>query len=349
MAWGNRIRLAVGAIGVFLSAAAMGAPGPGPSADSPTPKDFGTLSTDLAGEARAGQSSDDLVHLTEPLRLALAELAEDPAAATAGEIPEVSSPDLRPRRLPFLGEEARKLGYELPLPFGAGGVYYHLSRQIDVTEVRLGRNGAPLEAVSDFVDLGSEAKVDNVNVKFDVWLLPFLNVYAIAGYIDNQADTRLDVTLPPLVAGGEERRRSVTVPTALEGSVGGLGVTLAGGYKSLFFAGDVNAARADLGFDDDFDAVVSSLRVGWNGKLGSYPFRLWANTTYWDTAAVASGSIADPDGGTLTFEVDQGPTYPWTYGIGAQIDIRPAFNVAADFGSDFNGGWYVAIVPVFRF
>jgi hypothetical protein len=349
MASGNRIWLAAGAIGVLLATAAGAATESGLGAGTPYPLDFRAGGTQAAGDMTA-EGPDDLAHLTEPLRLALAELAESAgAAATAAEAPGVSSPDVRPRRLPFLGEEARKRGYELPLPFGAGGVYYHLSRQIDVTEVRLGRNGAPLEAVNDFVDLGSEAVVDNVNVKFDVWLLPFLNVYAIAGYIDNQADTRLDVTLPPLVAGGEERRRSVTVPTALEGSVGGLGVTLAGGYKSLFFAGDVNAARADLGFDDDFDAVVSSLRVGWNGKLGSYPFRLWANTTYWDTAAVASGSIADPDGGTLTFEVDQGPTYPWTYGIGAQVDIRPAFNVAADFGADFNGGWYVAIVPVFRF
>src|SRR4249920_2960102 len=76
------------------------------------------------------------------------------------------------RMLPFLGEEARKLGHELPEPFGVGFVY---------------------------ANLGSSADVDNVNVKLDAWLLPFLNVYGIVGKIKNKSDTHLEVTLPPLL------------------------------------------------------------------------------------------------------------------------------------------------------
>ena len=57
--------------------------------------------------------------------------------------------------LPFLGEEARKRGYELPEPFGVGFVYYKLMRDIDVTDLRLARDGAPLTSVSQFADLGS--------------------------------------------------------------------------------------------------------------------------------------------------------------------------------------------------
>ncbi len=332
---------------IMLVTATAGAAPPGQAPDGPPAPN---LRLGLAG-INDPTAAESLTQLSESFRLELAKAPIDAEAAMPGMdgAAVVPTDTARQHRLPFLGQAARDAGYELPLTYGAGGVYYYLSRAIDITEVRVGRNGASVAPVPDFIDLGSNASVNNLNVKFDVWLLPFLNVYAIAGYIWNEADTRLDVTLPSLIPGGPPRRRSLELPTELQGTVGGLGVTLAGGYKSLFFAGDVNVARADLGFDDKFDAIVSSLRVGWNGKAGSRPLRLWLNSTYWDTATVARGSVADPDGGILDFEVDQGPSYPWTYGVGAQYDIRPAFNLAADIGWDFNGGWYLALVPVFRF
>lgn len=254
------------------------------------------------------------------------------------------------RKLPFLGDLARSRGIELPLPLGVGAVYYYLSRDIAVSDVRVGRDGAPPASAGDFAQLGSTSSVHNLNVKFDVWLLPFVNVYAIAGYISNKSETTIDVTLPPLSPKGPTRPRRMTVPTSLTGSVGGLGTTLAGGYRSFFAALDVNVARADLGFDDDFKATVTSLRAGWNGTLGERPLRVWANTTYWDTFATATGTVADPDdGSSLHFEVDQGPAHPWTFGGGMVYSPRRWLDLSADFGTDLHGGWYVAIVPVVRF
>jgi len=252
--------------------------------------------------------------------------------------------------LPFLGEEARKRGIELPATFGIGVVYYHLDRAIDISDVRVGRNGEAPQSVSDFAQLGSSSRVDNVNLKADVWILPFLNLYAIVGGIWNESQTTIDVTLPPLLPGGAPRQRTLTVPTEMTGTVGGLGMTVAGGYGPLFFAADVNAARADLGFDDEFKAVVTSVRAGWNGRAGSRPFRAWVNATYWDTFAEATGNVADPDGGgTLSFEVDQGPAHPWTFGVGSAYSPTRWLDIAVDTGTDFDGGWYIAVVPVFRF
>jgi hypothetical protein len=254
------------------------------------------------------------------------------------------------RRLPFLGHLARDRGIELPLPFGAGLVYYYLDRDIAVSDVRVASAGAPLSSVGDFVQFGAKAKVSNLNAKFDVWLLPFVNVYAIAGYVWNDSETTVALSLPALRPGGEPRRRVMTVPTSLEGAVGGLGMTVAGGYRSFFAAADINGARADLGFDDKFQAVVTSLRAGWHGRAGERPFRVWANATYWDTFATASGTIADPDtGGALSFEVDQGPAHPWTYGLGMQYSARKWLDLAFDAGTDLKGGYYLAIVPVVRF
>jgi len=254
------------------------------------------------------------------------------------------------RRLPFLAEEARKRGIDLPRPFGIGVVYYHLDRAIEITDVRVGREGTPPTSVPDAVVFGADSKVDNANLKVDVWLLPFLNVYAIAGYIWNESHTVVDVTLPPLLSGDSPRRRRLEAPTSLTGSVAGLGLTLAGGYGPFFFAADCNGARADLGFDDRFKAVVTSIRAGWFGEVGGRPLRVWFNGTDWNTFATATGTVTDPDdGSSLSFEVDQGPAHPTTYGIGASYSPSPSWELSLDSGSDFDGGWYVALVPVFRF
>ena len=280
----------------------------------------------------------------------LATLAAPASPQDAGSDPAPTTGVTPGRKLPFLAHLATDRGIELPRPFGAGAVYYYVSRDIKVTDVRVGLDGAPPASTGEFAQFSTTSSVHNFNAKFDVWLLPFVNVYAIAGVVSNQSQTTVEVLLPSPKPGGEVRRRRVTIPTSLDGSVGGLGTTLAGGYRHFFGALDINAAQADLGFDDRFKAVVTSLRAGWHGKAGDRTLRIWGNVTYWDTFATASGTIADPDGaGTLRFEVDQGPLHPWTWGAGLQYSRRRWLDIAADAGTDFRGGWYVAIVPVIRF
>ena len=131
--------------------------------------------------------------------------------------------------------------------------------------------------------------------------------------------------------------------------MGGIGITLAGGYGPYFMTYDANFDQADLGFDDRFKAVVTSIRGGWNGTAGARPLRVWASVTDWNTFATATGTVADPDGGTLAFEVDQGPSYRYTYGLGGQYSATRWGEVAVDVGTDGHGGWYLALVPVFRF
>lgn len=252
--------------------------------------------------------------------------------------------------LPLMGDEARKRGITLPLPFGAGLVFYHLARDIKISDVRVGVNGAPPTSVSEFAALGSTANVNNLNAKLDAWILPFVNVYAVVGYVWNTSTTRIDVTLPPLLPNGPTRRYHFEIPTEIQGSVGGVGLTLAGGYGPYFMAYDVNAIQADLGFDNRFKGVISSIRAGWYGETGRKPIRAWVNVTDWNTFATATGTATDPGtGNALSFEVDQGPVYRYTYGVGSQYGALKWLDLAVDGGTDFHGGWYLALVPVIRF
>jgi hypothetical protein len=251
--------------------------------------------------------------------------------------------------LPFMADLATSRGIELPLPFGVGIVYYHLERDIEVKDVRVGRNGAPPTSVSDFASLSADSKVDNLNFKLDAWILPFVNLYAIVGVVWNESNTRLDVTLPPILPGNPDRQFTLEVPTEIQGDVEGVGMTVAGGYPPYFLVVDVNASQANLGFDDKLQATIVSTRGGWTGKVRGLETQVWLGGTFWDTFATPTGTVTDPDGGTLRFEVDQGPRWPWTFSLGSHVMFTRQIELAVDLGTDFHGGWTLALIPVLRF
>jgi hypothetical protein len=58
---------------------------------------------------------------------------------------------------------------------------------------------------------------------------------------------------------------------------------VAGGYRSVFVLGDLNSSQTDLGFDDRFQALVATVRAGWNGRILDTPVRLWLGGMYWGT------------------------------------------------------------------
>ena len=261
--------------------------------------------------------------------------------------PSPSAPSTEPwyARLPLLAEEARRRGHELPLPFGGALVLTVLDdRKIEVTDVRIGVENDPAQSVSEFVDLGSTSEVFNANLKFDAWILPFLNVYAMAGYVHNESRTHARVTLLPGLIESE-----TDIETSLDGVVGGVGLTLAGGYEQFYFVADCNYNRADLGFDDEFTALIASVRAGWNGRFGDLPLQLWVGVGNWDTAATAKGHGELSNGSRLVFEADQEPKTNWMYDVGANLEFSKRFQFVIDVGADFEGGMYAVLGPTWRF
>jgi len=248
-------------------------------------------------------------------------------------------------RLPLLAEEARKRGHELPLPFGAAVVITGLDgRKIEVTDTRIALDDNPGQSISNFVDLGSTSQVFNANLKFDAWVLPFLNVYALVGYVHNNSLTHAQVTVLPGGPGSE-----TDIETELDGLVGGVGLTLAGGYRQFFAVVDYNYNKADLGFDENFTASIASLRAGWMGKISDHPTQIWVGVGNWDTAATAKGHGELEDGTRFSFEADQKPKTNWMYDIGASFEVSKRFQLVVDIGADFDGGYLFVIAPTYRF
>jgi len=240
-----------------------------------------------------------------------------------------------PYTLPFLADTAVKRGYELPLPLGISGVFYYVERDIEITDVRVGINGAPLQSASHFLDLGSTSHVSVALSRFDAWLLPFLDVYGLLGYVSNNTTTRGTVAVPTLGPGPGVRSFNVSATTHLDGFVGGAGFILAGGYRELFVMGDVNYSQTDIGFDDRFRALIGSVRTGWNGKILDVPTRFWVGGMYWGTRSTAKATIDVPNVGRVKFEADQGPVHPLNATIGASVTLFRRWDAFLEYG--FNG------------
>jgi hypothetical protein len=263
--------------------------------------------------------------------------------------PSGTDASVEPKRwssfLPLMSDVATKRGYELPLPFGVSAIYNYIQRDIEVTDLRIGPAGSPPRSVSRFVDLGSDSRVNVGLTRFDTWLLPFVNVYGLAGYVDNHSVTRGTVTLP----GPGGRTFNFKAETDLEGFVGGLGLTLAGGYENFFLMGDVNWSQTDIGFDDEFRAIVASARAGWHGKISRMPVRFWAGVMYWDTVNTAKATVEVPGEGLIRFEADQGPANPWNASVGASVGLSRRWECFAEYGFNFDDVKVIATGITFRF
>ncbi len=252
--------------------------------------------------------------------------------------------------LPLMAEEATKRGYDLPLPFGISTVFTGLvNRDIDVTDVRVGVNGASPQSVKQFLDFGTTSTVFNANVKLDAWVFPFLNVYFLAGYVNNESTVRANITVPRPGPIPGNFQFTKNIKTHLEGFVGGGGMTLVGGYKDFFLVGDANYSQTDMGFDDSFKALTATIRAGYQATLGDFPLRVWIGQGYWDTTNTARGHADVPGLGRIEFEADQGPTYPWMTDFGANLEITKEFGAVLDFGTDWHDGYLFVVNPTYRF
>jgi hypothetical protein len=107
---------------------------------------------------------------------------------------EVESKPAWRRALPLFGDVARERGYELPLPFGVTANFMYIDTDFKVDSISIGLGGAPPAEVS-FLDFDEDrASAKTTTMRFDAWLLPFLNVYGVVGY--TWANSALDSRFP---------------------------------------------------------------------------------------------------------------------------------------------------------
>ena len=156
---------------------------------------------------------------------------------------------------PFLGQGAYKKGFDIPYPAGIMGNYMWLKQNLVFDNLQLGIKtdelDIPLTDV-DFVEFGENINTSySINVRPDLWILPFLNVYGIFGFGESHTETNVifPVELLSIVDQG--------IRTA------GIGIMGAGGIGPVWFSVDANWtwSKPDL-LDEPVLVNVLGLRFG---------------------------------------------------------------------------------------
>ncbi|HDG1683345.1 TPA: hypothetical protein PFE14_003827 [Kluyvera ascorbata] len=290
--------------------------------------------------------------------------------------PAAAAPEESHSVLPFLGDEARKRGYELPLPFGLNINYMNIRQNIDVDSINF--NGLSLKGHS--LDNAFKINVGNTRersktetVKLDAWLLPFMNVYGLVGYTDGHSVSQIgvDVLGPhghsiPLAPKYKNQLQNLAFQLDFKGTTYGVGTTLVGGVGNWFTAFDANytQTRFDI-LDGSIDAFTISPRIGYRFNtpgndtlhLPSGKLNLWVGTMYQDVQQEFKGSLSDltmpsaalQDMVNLAnkdnkgrFDVKQHLSSPWNVLVGAQYELTRNFNVTTEIGFADRNSFFVA-------
>lgn len=263
----------------------------------------------------AGSIQDDYVDPVQELWLSEETTLEMYAQANPTKEPERFEIDNPPEKeedttqplvpwLPIWGQEAREEGYDLPLPIGLSftGLVQHQVPKIENLKFGFGdpkaRPGIDLQ--------GSKVVSATALVRADVWLFPFLNVYGFGGAIHGNADISINVRDFNL-GGVPVDGFTLNIEDDYTGVTGGLGMTLAGGYKQYFGSLDANYSKAKLDFlDGKLDVTTVTARTGIlvdSEKYGNGS--TWLGVMYLDLYERLHGSIDVPVGpGTRRLNYD---------------------------------------------
>jgi len=188
---------------------------------------------------------------------------------------------------PILGQGAYKKGFDIPYPAGLMANFMWLQQNLVFDNMQLGVKtdnvDIPLTPV-DFIEFGENINTSYAyNVRPDLWVLPFLNVYGIFG--GGQSNTEVNIIAPISLLSIVDQ----DIRTA------GVGIMGAGGIGPIWFSVDANWtwSKPEL-LDKPVQVNVLGIRFGHTFTFKDKPERniaLWAGAMSMKMSSETSGEI----------------------------------------------------------
>jgi hypothetical protein len=152
-----------------------------------------------------------------------------------------------PYALPIWGEKATKKGFHLPYSAGISINYFWQQSDIVINNLEVGFNNGPkynLDQIVRFND--SYVTASALNVRPDIWLFPFLNVYAILGKANTSTNINAGIWLPDPVTNVWSEVLPFSTKAEFNATTFGFGMTPTIGVGGGWLALDMNVAWTDI-------------------------------------------------------------------------------------------------------
>jgi hypothetical protein len=186
-------------------------------------------------------------------------------------------------KLPLLGKKASAKGFDLPYNTGVMLNTLIAKQKVLISDLKVGVNNSELVPL-DFIKFGDVvAKTQSVTVRPDVWVLPFIDLYAIGGI--SAAQTNVSIVEPFVM----------NTTAKFHGSTLGLGTTFAGGYHGIICIVDFNHTWTTM---DKISGVIKAnmvdARIGTNFLMKDKPYKsiaIWIGAQGFFINRTTEGSI----------------------------------------------------------
>jgi hypothetical protein len=253
------------------------------------------------------------------------------------------------RTLPFLSAWANKKGIDLPDPFGVTGFYTFMSRDIKVTDVTVEFGGREPQSISDFASFAVRNKTSLYAARFDIWVLPLMNVYLLVGYANTNSILNASFTIDrPLLPPTDIE---IQAKTPVKGPYAGIGTSIVAGYKNWFVMGDGNYGKTVPDkLNNSISFTMFSIRSGLSGKIGEKnTLRAWIGTIYMNSKCVLEIKQTSNTLGDILVHIDQQPVNPWTYQCGFMLGINKKVEIMTELGTNFEDAAISVLTATYRF
>ncbi len=169
--------------------------------------------------------------------------------------------------LPIFGKKTAALGFDLPYSAGLGVNYLTQKSNITISNVSIGFNNSDLYNVDELIRFNKTTATSNgINVRPDLWIFPFLNVYGIIARANTSTQVDVSVVIPR-INNSEELFRIQTNPEFSTTTLG-FGLTPTAGFFGGWIAFDMNFTWTDVDAQENpVYAFVFDPRIGKTFKL----------------------------------------------------------------------------------
>ena len=211
-----------------------------------------------------------------------------------------------PYILPIWGEKVMRKGFNLPKSAGVSVQYLYQQSDIIIDNLKVGFNNGEQYPLDEIIRFNSAVATTNgFNIRPDLWLFPFLNVYGL--FAKAKSSTAIDAGVWLPTEAGWTNVANFQTKAEFESTTVGFGVTPTAGVAGFFFALDANFTWSDIdALEKPAYIFVLGPRVGKNFSLKKkdQTLAIWMGGFRVKMASTTNGSLS----ATELFPIDQWQT-----------------------------------------